>query len=265
MTNILQPPFQVRTAGLITRQPYHSTPGTRQEDVMLTVFLTGSGTYQYSRGVQRVYGGMVGLVPPYDRGILMADPTDPYSHYYCRFRGDYARAMAAEILDRHGLRFFPFDRVPALADLLRPMVPYFAGALPGRMGWREALLAQALVLLQEEPCLEEGMNATTLTQYLRDHVHEPTDLRAIAAHFHLSTSTLCHRTRRMLSTTVQRLHEAMKIEHACTLLQLGTLSIAGVAQRTGYADPYYFSRVFRKHMGVSPRQWSRTHAGSPPA
>ena len=40
------PPFQVRTAGLVDRWKFHSTPGTRQGDIMLTVFLAGRGIYR---------------------------------------------------------------------------------------------------------------------------------------------------------------------------------------------------------------------------
>jgi len=35
----------------------------------------------------------------------------------------------------------------------------------------------------------------------------------------------------------------------------GELSVAAVAARVGYGDPYHFSRVFRSWAGVSPRAW----------
>jgi AraC-like DNA-binding protein len=34
-----------------------------------------------------------------------------------------------------------------------------------------------------------------------------------------------------------------------------TLSINEVARLVGYDDPSYFTRWFRQHVGVSPREW----------
>ncbi|MBP3388412.1 MAG: AraC family transcriptional regulator, partial [Clostridia bacterium] len=35
-------------------------------------------------------------------------------------------------------------------------------------------------------------------------------------------------------------------------------SIQEIAFLCGYLDPYYFSRVFRKYTGQSPRSWEKT-------
>lgn len=46
-----------------------------------------------------------------------------------------------------------------------------------------------------------------------------------------------------------------KINFACDLLRGSGLPIAEIAARTGYEDPFYFSRLFSRHMGVSPRTY----------
>jgi len=46
-----------------------------------------------------------------------------------------------------------------------------------------------------------------------------------------------------------------KIQHACFLLDTTPLSVSDIGLRLGYKDPYYFSRIFRKVMGVSPRAY----------
>ncbi len=51
----------------------------------------------------------------------------------------------------------------------------------------------------------------------------------------------------------------LRIRHACSLmladLDNHALTIQSVSRQCGYSDPYYFSRVFRKKVGLSPRQW----------
>ena len=39
-------------------------------------------------------------------------------------------------------------------------------------------------------------------------------------------------------------------------------SISEIAERTGFSDSNYFCRQFRKHYGLSPQQYRKTHPGS---
>jgi AraC-like DNA-binding protein len=253
------PPFQVRTAGFVDRQPYHTTPGTRQGDVMLTVFLDGNGVYRNSAGAVYVHGGMAGLVPPEDAGVLMADARSPYVHYYCRFNGEYALAMAAAIREQRQARFFAVSNAEEIADAVRQMGRLSSRGLPSVMGKREALLVQALVALAD-PAHAEGtppLVAGTIEEYLREHIAAATNLSRMADHFAVSRSTLCRVAKQACGDSIQRMHERMKVEWARTLLGLGRFNVAEVALRVGYRDPLYFSRVFRRQTGESPKRWAR--------
>ena len=52
-----------------------------------------------------------------------------------------------------------------------------------------------------------------------------------------------------------------RVQHACRLLDTTSLSVGEVAERTGYADPYYFTRCFRRVMGVAPRAYRKVPKG----
>lgn len=55
-------------------------------------------------------------------------------------------------------------------------------------------------------------------------------------------------------TGVSEYISILRIQHACTLIQQGVTSIKNVAYLCGFHDPAYFSKVFRKKMGVSPKE-----------
>jgi YesN/AraC family two-component response regulator len=44
----------------------------------------------------------------------------------------------------------------------------------------------------------------------------------------------------------------MRLNKAKELLEEGDLSIKTIAKSVGYNDAYYFSKLFKKHFGVSP-------------
>ena len=50
----------------------------------------------------------------------------------------------------------------------------------------------------------------------------------------------------------------IKIQRACFLLDTTTLSVREIGSQVGYEDPYYFSRIFRKVMGVPPRAYRQS-------
>ncbi|MDF2804796.1 MAG: transcriptional regulator, AraC family, partial [Anaerocolumna sp.] len=50
----------------------------------------------------------------------------------------------------------------------------------------------------------------------------------------------------------------LRIEKAKQLLKHQIFSISDVAEKTGFSDGYYFSKVFKKHTGVSPSVYVKT-------
>lgn len=47
----------------------------------------------------------------------------------------------------------------------------------------------------------------------------------------------------------------LKLEHVKILIADLSLSVAEVARQSGFSDPNYFSRFFKKHLGISPREY----------
>jgi len=45
------------------------------------------------------------------------------------------------------------------------------------------------------------------------------------------------------------------VEHSCRLLRQTDLRVNQICYRIGIDDPYYFSRLFSKQMGMSPTKY----------
>jgi AraC-like DNA-binding protein len=200
---------------------------------------------------------MIGIVPPRNEGLLFSDTKDPYDHYYCRFTGNYGKLLADRILQSRGCRFFPEDRAVEAADQIRKMGKCYRRSLPEMMGGEEVSLLQILVMLLGGRSLPEQrvLNGDTLSVYLEERIDRKTDIAETAGYFMMSPSTLCRRVKEETGTTVRKIHERLKMEWAMSLLSLGGLRVGEAAERLGYSDQFYFSRVFSRHTGLSPKQW----------
>lgn len=76
---------------------------------------------------------------------------------------------------------------------------------------------------------------------------------------YMSESRFSHIFKEFTGTTPNKFIEQKRIEAAKDLLLSSALSISEVAFAVGYKDPYYFSRVFQKNVGVSPSVFLKQH------
>ena len=128
------------------------------------------------------------------------------------------------------------------------------------MGQRELALAHVLtgLLESEDNQRTNHLDAFTFDSYLQQHLKQPIQLDVIAREFGLSKSSLCRIIPKLTGMTVVQNFETARIEKAKALLQSGVFNVSGTGQRVGYEDPYYFSKVFKKHTGFSPRRWKQS-------
>ncbi len=53
----------------------------------------------------------------------------------------------------------------------------------------------------------------------------------------------------------------LRIQYACELLDTCQLSVGEIARQAGFSDPYYFTRCFRRVVGLPPRKYRRVPKG----
>ncbi len=105
--------------------------------------------------------------------------------------------------------------------------------------------------------LKNGLSVRQITNYLVEHLNEMTNLDRMSEELLVSKSHLVRRSKELTGYTIQTLHEKLKIEQAKNLLQVDTLKLSEIATRLGFQNQNYFSSVFKKNTGMSPRQWTK--------
>ena len=50
---------------------------------------------------------------------------------------------------------------------------------------------------------------------------------------------------------------SFRLKHAISLFELGLSSVKNVAILSGFSDPLYFSTIFKKYIGISPKDFSK--------
>ena len=102
--------------------------------------------------------------------------------------------------------------------------------------------------------------ATALAWLDRHYAHDPS-LAEIAAAAGRSPAHLHARFRAVTGRSPTRYALERRMADAQHLLATTDLSVQAVAERCGYADPLHFSRVVRRHCGLSPQHLRRLRGG----
>jgi len=90
-------------------------------------------------------------------------------------------------------------------------------------------------------------------RFIESEYPEPIRLPDLARRANLSVPHFCAEFKRLFGTPAIDYLIRQRMHQAGYLLKDRNLRIKEVARRVGYEDLYYFSRLFRKHYGVSPR------------
>ena len=88
----------------------------------------------------------------------------------------------------------------------------------------------------------------------QNYMHKLT-LEDIAQHVYLNKTYVGQMFTKYLGINFSNYLEGIRIQNACRLLHSTDLSITEIAKASGYASQSYFTKVFKKRLGVGPLQY----------
>lgn len=215
----------------------------------------GGKTYPLTAGSVFSYGPRT----PHD---IVTDRAAPMVKYFVDFTGTRAAALLRD----------PGPAPGTVVQISEPgeVMAVFDELLRNGMGQTPfsaritSVLLEHLLLKIAETALPDGPVASPAfdtyrkcRQYIIDHWMELDSLTRIAAACHLDPAYLCRLFRRFDRQTPYQLLLRLRLRHAAARLRGGRVPVAVVAEELGFADPFHFSRAFKRMMGISPSAFAR--------
>lgn len=104
-----------------------------------------------------------------------------------------------------------------------------------------------------------GINPTNKAiLFMQSNLSKSITLDNIAQAANLSTSFCSRKFKQDTGYAPIEYFNHLRIQKACQLLHFSDLRINEVASQLGIDDPFYFSRLFKKQMGVSPAEYRKS-------
>jgi AraC family transcriptional regulator of arabinose operon len=91
--------------------------------------------------------------------------------------------------------------------------------------------------------------------YMQEHINENISLRDLSSHYNYSASRFSSLFKQKTGYAPIDYFIQMKMQKASQQLDFSSSSVKDIALSMGFDDPYYFSKRFRKIIGLSPKQY----------
>ncbi|MEZ5570931.1 MAG: helix-turn-helix domain-containing protein [Halioglobus sp.] len=235
---------------------------TQVDSWMLVYTLAGRGHFRAGVRVFELTPGNVVLVEPGTLVDFSGSEKTSWNFYWVVFQCvDSWRSYLQWPLAGPGVRQLeiPPDAAAAIAVTLSQLYQNYidVGALKPQLDHNllEQLLLRCGNLLPRESNRELDSRIRAARAYIDTHYAKDITLADIAASSNLSPSRLSSLFRSETGSSVMAYRNELRLVKAAQLLLHSNLRIAEIGNRVGYSEQAFFSRIFRKHLGMSPRQY----------
>ena len=228
-------------------------------DQYILIYCTeGKGIIEVEDQIYRLEKSDAFCIPRNVRHKYYADEKDPWSILWVHFKGENTNYFPLEerkivhINSRHS-----DNRMMVLFNLLFRVLErnYTIGNF--------IYISQVLSLILSEIYFREKVDessvqdrhVTMVIRYMYQHLRENLTLEEISEEVQLSKSYLNAVFKAQTGKSPVEFFIHLKMQEACKLLKSTDYYIYEVSSELGYTDQYYFSRIFKKVVGVSPKDY----------
>ena len=242
--------------------------GARQDHLMLCV--GGHGFVEIDGQRTHLAENQLLIIPKDTPHTYWAADDDPWSIYWVHFLGDDADyyvdripkpgqpVPVEESAREEATRLFRYC-LDALHDGYG--LPTLIYAAQSTQHILSLLLYRNRLLPSDQRSGSRRAGMDSVIAYMQQNLDQNLRLEDFAREAGMSVSHFSERFRRQTGQSPMAYFIHLRMRLACRLLDLSGKPVKTVALEIGYKDPYYFSRIFKKSMGISPDRYREIKKG----
>ncbi|MGN0288541.1 MAG: helix-turn-helix domain-containing protein [Lachnospiraceae bacterium] len=230
-------------------QSYHTTKGA------FMFPLTGScDIYFDDQCFPASYGTLVHGCPGKElRFHVISD--EPFTHINLYYN------TSSELTFRHSLK-----EPDAFYPILNRLLAHSSFPKQAKLAEQNYLLARLFSALYTDYITPDAWTNYELVEeaaaYIQEHYMHDLSLEFLSQTFGKTSNQLSYLFYKHLGKRPIQYLISCRMAAACDLLAQSVSPVYEIADRVGYKDPLFFSRLFKKHMGCSPGQFRSLYGGS---
>ncbi|WP_438492597.1 AraC family transcriptional regulator [Paenibacillus sp. IHBB 3054] len=217
----------------------------------------GKGTYQVNnKEKQPVHKGSFFVFFPDATFDYGPDPQETWDEFYFTVEGSRtAEWLSTWLTEPYRVRQTGLD--DAQQSKIDRIFMLMESGIPSNLD-RASLLLESLLyefVQSSQPNTDSTDYITKLMDDIAASLHQSFDADAFCDRYHISISTLRRIIQKHTGYSLNKYIHRLKISEAKNILLNTDRSIKDTAVSLGYNDVFYFSRLFKKYVGVSPQHF----------
>ena len=263
--------LHITDIGYYPNAEYHHRNRSNPIDQHVFIYwIKGSGEYSIDKDTYHVHENQFFILPAGKPHGYRSDRNDPWTIYWIHFKGRLSMEYLPDnhapvtinpeshsrINDRIGLFEEMFNTLKQGYNLdnLRyssSLLHHFLGTLKYMRQYREANLNQ----------IDDSNVVEAAIHFMNENIEKQINLKMLTEYTGYSSSHFSYMFKQKTGQSPLSYFNLMKVQNACFMLDETDMKINQISGKLGISDPYYFSRMFTKIMGVSPKQYRNQKKG----
>lgn len=237
----------------------------RKEGIEAHIFIYcthGKGYIEIDNKIISMFENTAFCIPGNKKHKYYSDIDDPWSILWVHFKGDDIKNYPLE--DCQLITNFTYNatnRMLFLFDLLFRVLEanYTIGNFIYITSVLELILSETYFREKNSIINEQNKHITNIIRYMYKNIGKMLTLEEISKEFELSKSYLNLIFQENTGISPINFFISLKINQASNELKSTDKLIYTIATELGYKDQYYFSRLFKKIVGVSPKEYRNSN------
>jgi AraC-like DNA-binding protein/uncharacterized RmlC-like cupin family protein len=251
--------------GYYPKAKYHYRERPHGADQHILIYChEGRGAVRMNKTAFAVQAGDFFIIPTKTPHMYQADATLPWTIYWIHFKGKTAPAILSFLKKRsNGYKGF-IQHADKSIGLFNDMYKQLEkGYGTDQLVYCNMCLWHYLTLFifnEKQVVADKSPQKDMIDKaidYLRSHIDQEVTLEAIAQSVNISPSHFSYLFKNKTGFSPIEYFNHLKVQEACQYLLFTDMRIREISSELGIYDPYYFSRMFKKVMGLSPQEYRK--------
>jgi AraC family transcriptional regulator, arabinose operon regulatory protein len=221
------------------------------DEHILILCSRGEGTVEIQKKTYKITPKMYFLIPKNVSHTYYANNQNPWSIYWFHFKDDLVNLPFVDTLSA-----IKFNALIAVFQYMIQIIPktntdiIYLNAVYGYIS--DTIKYQIGTTIKNS-------HVELAIHYMSENISNQISLLDIANYSGVSTSQLSLLFKKHFGIPPFSYYLGMKVEEASNMLLSTNLTVKEVCVSLGFEDQFYFSRLFKRHVGVSPRAFKTSN------
>jgi len=225
------------------------------------MFIVENGIFEYNMGGEagKAEAGEIVICPPKTK--IKRKTVSPISLHFLRF--SWNNQGFSKSIPKGKIEISDTERLYSTLSILKNSVE-FGGTSPEIINhfiydiWMQYCYEVSLAYSEKLNTKDNGILQEAV-DYIHAHVYEKMNIKAVANMVGLTAVQFERKFKREFLIAPKEYVTVLRLKKAKNMLINTKMTLAEIAQCSGYDNEYYFSNVFKKHFKIAPSKYRVNH------